>query len=192
MSDKIKYPRAKAVPVAHEVACRLKPYCHRIIVAGSLRRGSPTVGDVEIVYVPKTEVQPTPGDFFAIGVVNLADKAIAEMETEGILAKRTDVNGSTMFGAKNKLMVHCASEIPVDIFATDEACWFNYLTCRTGPAESNMLVATLAQRKGWHWSPYGPGFTHPASGRIFEIDSEEKVFAFVGMPQPPKRVEIPI
>ena len=29
-------------------------------------------------------------------------------------------------------------------------------------------------------------------GSIHEIDSEEKVFAFVGMPQPPKRVEVEI
>jgi DNA polymerase/3'-5' exonuclease PolX len=173
--------------VAQEVARRLKPGCERIIIAGSIRRGVARVGDVEIVYIPKTEVQKIPGDFFAQEPVNLANEIILRMEGEGVLARRENANGSTMYGPKNKLMEHCASGIPVDLFATNASSWFNYLVCRTGPAESNTLIAIKAQKIGWHWNPYGSGFVN-RSTQIFE----EKVFAFVGMPQPPKRVEIPI
>ena len=37
-----------------------------------------------------------------------------------------------------------ASGIPVDFFATTEEAWFNYLVCRTGPAELNTRIASAA------------------------------------------------
>ncbi len=56
MSDtpiaKTKYPRADAIAVARELCAVLKPVAARIIVAGSLRRQRPMVGDVEILYIP--------------------------------------------------------------------------------------------------------------------------------------------
>jgi DNA polymerase/3'-5' exonuclease PolX len=187
-TPKIRYPRAEAIRVAREVAARLKPGCLRIMVAGSLRRGQTAAGDVEILYIPRTEWCRDPGDFFASGEVNLADRRIAEMESQGILSRRTNVNGSTVFGPKNKLMEHCASGIPVDLFSTDESCWENYKVCRTGPAESNTRIAMAAQKRGWRWTPYGAGFIR--DGSLHPISCEADVFRFVGLPQPPKRTEI--
>jgi DNA polymerase/3'-5' exonuclease PolX len=189
-ATKTRFPRAKAISVAREVAAILAPNCQRIIVAGSLRRGKAEVGDIEVVYIPKFEMGNVPGDMFAEERVNLADRAIALMEARGILARRTNVNGSTMFGSKNKLMEHCDSGIPADLFSTNEDSWFNYLVCRTGPAESNTAVAVAAKRRGWHWNPYGSGFTR--DGALHSITSEADVFRFVGLPQPPKRIEIEI
>jgi DNA polymerase/3'-5' exonuclease PolX len=83
-------------------------------------------------------------------------------------------------------MRHVASGIPVDLFATTEACWHNYLVCRTGPAESNIRIAAAAKARGWKWNPYGEGFSRggPLAGpeEARALRSEREVFEFVGLP----------
>lgn len=191
MPEKQRWPRPEAVRVAQEVARALKPHCLRIIVAGSVRRGKPNVGDVEILYISKTQMRLKDGEMFEQHEANLADDAIKELEKTGVLERRKNVNGSTVFGQKNKLMVHVATGMPVDLFSTTEESWFNDLVCRTGPAESNTLIAMAAQRKGFKWNPYGPGFTdrHMSSIRMI---SEREVFQFVNLPWPNNRVEVPL
>jgi len=85
-----------------------------------------------------------------------------------------------MYGRKNKLMLHRATGLPVDLFAATEDNWWNYLVCRTGPADSNMRICTAAQSKGWKWNPYGAGFSR--DGKVVAMTSEQEVFAFVGLP----------
>lgn len=185
MSDKPRFPNATGMRVAAELCRALKPACERLVVAGSLRRRRPTIGDVEILYISRTETRPDPADLFRNVQVILVDEVIATLENAGVLERRTNTKGSEMFGEKNKLMRHRATGLPVDLFATSEASWWNYLVCRTGPAESNTRIATLAREKGYQWGPYSPGFTHLGNGRITRMKSEEAVFQFVGIPYLP-------
>lgn len=177
--DKPRFPSAIALTVAAEICKQLSPVCDRLIVAGSLRRRKPTVGDLEILYVSKTEVRRDPADMFSEIRVNLADDAIAALEKSGVLERRKNINGSEMFGPKNKLMRHRRTGLPVDLFAATTANWWNYLVCRTGPAESNTRIAMAAQDRGWKWNPYGEGFSR--RGEIRSMNSEAEVFAFVGL-----------
>jgi DNA polymerase/3'-5' exonuclease PolX len=180
MSDKKRtFLRADALDVARELCAILKPVTDQLIVGGSLRRRRQTVGDVEIVFVPKVVQRPI--DLVSTAPVDLAEECINRLVTEGVLAKRTNVNGSTMWGMKNKLAVHVDLGMPVDFFATLPQCWFNYLVCRTGPAALNGEIAKRAIAKGWHWQPYGVGF-RTTSGDIHVCDSERAVFEFVGLP----------
>lgn len=178
MTDKKKYPRAEALKVAREI-CDLQRICVRLICAGSLRRRKLEVGDVEILYIPK--VSTVPDGLFDHKHVNLVDVALGEMLEVGIITKRLNERGSTMWGDKNKFAVHVASGIPVDFFAATEGNWFNYLVCRTGGADNNTLIASAAQAKGWKWNPYGVGFTNEL-GQIVPVKSERDVFEFVGLP----------
>jgi DNA polymerase (family 10) len=185
MNEKPRFARAVGMQVAAELCAALKPVCERLIVAGSLRRRRATVGDVEILYISKTEVRPDPQDMFARLTVNLADEAIAALEKSGVLERRRNVNGSEMYGPKNKLMRHRATGLPVDLFAATPDNWFNYLVCRTGPADSNTRICLAAQARGWKWNPYGAGFARGDETRA--MHSEAEVFAFVGLPYvPPK------
>lgn len=109
-----------------------------------------------------------------------------------ILNRRLNRDGRVTWGPQNKLARHVPSGIPVDLFATTELAWWNYLVCRTGPAELNKQIATAAQAKGWKWNPYGPGFSRdgPLAGarETVAATSEEQVFAFAGIPYlPPER-----
>lgn len=190
--SKPKFPRAVAESVALELLSAMSFASHRAVIAGSIRRLKPLVGDIELLYIPRIEQLPA-RDLFGqdIPTRNLAESVIADWLARGVLKKRLNVNGSEMWGEKNKLAVHCATGIPVDLFAATEANWFNYLVCRTGPGESNIRIASAAQRKGWMWNPYGEGFSRGSGlGRErIAVTSEREVFEFVGLPylEPEKR-----
>ena len=134
----------------------------------------------EILYIGKAAPHRVKDDFFATYTANLADETIEALERGGIVVRRTNVNGSQMYGPKNKLMRHKATGLPVDFFSATEANWWNYLVCRTGPADSNTRICMVAQDRGWKWNPYGAGFSR--GGELREMASEEAVFAFVGLP----------
>lgn len=176
---KQRFDRATALPVARELCRALEPVTTRLIVAGSLRRRKPTVGDVEILFIPRTERRPV--DLIHSEDFDLASERIDELLSGGILEMRPNVTGGTSWGGKNKLAVHVATGIPVDLFTASEANWWNYLVCRTGPLESNKRIAEAAQAKGWKWNPYGAGFSG-SMGAKHVVTSEAEVFEFAGLP----------
>jgi DNA polymerase/3'-5' exonuclease PolX len=184
VSEKMRYQRTDAMFVANAMCRALRPVCDRIQIAGSLRRERPSVGDIEILYVPR--FQPVQIDFFNIRQVNMADTVIKTLLECGIIDRRLNAKGQEMWGEKNKLARHIATGIPVDLFAADEENWWNYLVCRTGPAESNIRVAAAAKAMGWRWNPYGPGFSRggvlAGQTELRQMDSEEDVFRFVNLP----------
>ncbi len=179
MSD-TRYEHRHASQVAEILMAYLRPACSQIQVAGSLRRMKPDVGDIELLYIPKISERPGQ-DMFRLDRVNEADEVIEDLLMFELLKKRLNKNEGANWGAFNKLAVDVGSGIPVDLFATSEAAWFNYLVCRTGPADSNTEICTRAIRKGWKWNPYGEGFTNQRTGEVHAVQSEREVFEFVGM-----------
>lgn len=184
MSDKRRWPLHEARPVAEKLAEAMRPFCGRIEVAGSIRRRRDSVGDIEIVYVSKVGEAVFPGDLLP-RQGDLVDTEIGRLMREGVLARRPLKNGTTAFGARNKLLFHVASGIPVDLFSTDESCWWNYLVCRTGGAVSNTRIAMAAKRLGMKWTPYGPGFELLCGGGMrmrLQVSGERDVFEAVRLP----------
>lgn len=184
-TEKKRWPRAQAIAVAKLLCDALAPACARLIVAGSLRRRRPDVGDVEILYVPKFATEQA--DMFSTREANLVDRILTDWLAGDVLAKRPSVTGGFAWGEKNKLAVHTATGMPVDLFTATESNWFNYLVCRTGGAENNVRIAQAAQARGWKWNPYGDGFSRggPLTGRPVEthpVASEREVFEFAGLP----------
>lgn len=176
---KTKFPRALALAAAADLCRLLKPVTDRLICAGSLRRKKAEVGDLELVYIPKFNV--VPDGLFDTAKENLTDRALAEILDREILVQRKNSLGTFTWGERNKLAIHTATGIPVDLFATDERSWFNYLVCRTGSAGTNMHIAAEALKKGWRWHPYKEGFTD-ADGNLVTVHSEREVFDLVGLP----------
>jgi len=179
--DKPQFPLDEAGVIADRIVDRLLPACHRIVVAGSIRRRKPMVSDIEILYVDQTEMRPSPYDMFKTAVFNHADQAIREMERDGTLKRRLNKMGNETYGELNKLMVHVASGIPVDLFASTERNFPNALVMRTGPKELNERIAVAARKKGFTWKVYGSGFESLTTGEIVTVASEREVFEFVDM-----------
>jgi DNA polymerase/3'-5' exonuclease PolX len=148
----------------------LKPHCERIWIAGSLRRHKSTVGDIELLIIPKIEA----------GIVDRADAAIRSAISEGMLGYRLNARGSHTYGAQNKLLVYKHTGIGVDIFSTDQERWPVALVVRTGGAETNKMIATAAIRKGWRFNAYGSGFTKGDGTKVVCL-TEREVFEAVDL-----------
>lgn len=186
-AGKIKHPRAAALAVVRELLPVLEPVCDRLIVAGSLRRGRAEVGDIELLYIPRIIEVPDEEDFFGRKIRrNGVDHVLGQWLDEGTLLPRLNVNGRTAWGEKNKLALHAASGIPIDLFAATHENWWNLLVCRTGGAATTVAICEAAIERGWEWNPYGDGFSRPNPERagwllIYETKSERDVFEFVGL-----------
>lgn len=192
MSAKQRFPRGLALDVARVLCRLLEPVCAMwpdgkpaLKVCGSLRRGRPEVGDIEIVYIPRVDqVAESPdllGETGRTIPVNRVDEILEILLAEGALAKRPNKVGRTAWGTENKLALHVPSGVPVDLFSTTADAWWGYVVCRTGSAESNTRIASAALAKGWRWHPT-MGFFTDALSRRHRIASEEDAFHLVGLP----------
>lgn len=168
----------EAVPVAQEILERLQPYCERIEIAGSLRRMKPSVGDIELLFIPRLDRRQA--DMFSTAPFDLANERINELLQNGYFAKRPGATGGHTWGALNKLAVHVASGIPVDLFSTTAENWWVALVVRTGSKENNLRLAIGAQKRGATLNAYGSGVTW-SDGTHTPATSEENVFELCGV-----------
>ena len=74
-----RYPYSQAISIATDLVSALAPSCEpdRCIVAGSLRRRSPTVGDIELLYISRTIRRRNPDNMFEFVSVPLIDATIS-------------------------------------------------------------------------------------------------------------------
>ena len=110
----------------------------RAAIAGSIRRRSPTIGDVEIVAVPRT----TPIlDLFdeEIGSVDQLGLRVSRLRDQRIIEKRPRSDGTTRWGARYKALTF--QGLGIDLFVCDADRFGWILMLRTGPAAfSRQLV----------------------------------------------------
>lgn len=83
MSSGYRFARAVALSRANELIDALRPACEQIEIAGSIRRQKESVGDVEIVMVPKTRCK-------AVQLNMFGDYAIRPAERVSLLDARLD------------------------------------------------------------------------------------------------------
>ncbi len=178
----MRYPYKEALKIAEEIVMWLKPYCERIQIAGSLRRKKADVGDIEILCIPKPLLIP-----MKEYTDNLDFEIRCLIDEEKKLDYRLNIKGSRVYGKQNKLLVHCASGIPLDVFSTTEENWATALVVRTGPKESNIRICMAAKNRRLRFHAYGAGFTKRVGSTIvcLTCHSEKEVFEAVGLPYLP-------
>jgi len=159
----------KAREIADELVGMLKPTCGRIAVAGSIRRRRLDVGDVELLVIPK----------FDEGI-DLLERELGWLMVNQLFDYRRDKRGRITYGPKNKLLLHKPSGIGVDIFSTDEECWWVAMVVRTGGQHTNIEISRRAIERGLRFHAYGRGFTR-ADGSELVCCSEQDVFRAVGL-----------
>lgn len=144
-----------------EIVERLKPYCKQILVCGSIRRKKPECKDVDIVLIPS--------DYFNL------HSAILRL---GVC---------TADGPKMTRIFH--DGIQVDIYYATAETWGTLVLIRTGSAEHNIRLTTLAKKKGWQLKAGGEGLVDLKTGRKIAGD-EEGIFAALGLKYLPPELRL--
>lgn len=133
---------------AGELLQLLGPYCERLAVAGSLRRGAESVKDIELVAIARTETIAR--DLFGeqTDTVSLLEPALASMHRGRILTPREFDGGRTVWGPRTKYAQYFG--IPVDLFiVAPPTSWGVVMTLRTGPADFSRQLVTSNLQGGW-------------------------------------------
>jgi DNA polymerase/3'-5' exonuclease PolX len=147
MSTGTRVPLAEAYAIATDLRGRLRPGCHRIEIAGSIRRERPDVGDIELVAEPILRPERNLFDE-QIGQISVLDEWIGVCLTAGILERHPD---DPKDGERYKKLVHRASGLQLDLFIVREPATFGVLfAIRTGPARYSQWLVTYARRQGFH------------------------------------------
>lgn len=172
--EKIRHPLALADLVGEQLVAALGPACRRIMVAGSVRRRRPDVGDIEILLVPKIITEK---DMFGQVVASHSEpnRVLMEMGFErGILRP----NGA--WGPYNKRLFHIPSGIPVDVFTASMENWGRDLLVRTGPADFNIKVMSRFRQLGCRGHAYGDAAVTLKDGSSRFAPDEETMFGLLG------------
>ena len=165
-----RLPLEQAEEIADRVIAKLRPHCEQVAIAGSIRRRRPTVGDIEIVCIPKP-YDATP--LFASGlatVVNQWEKVRGELPCK--YTQRLLPEG-----------------IPLDLFMVDRNGFGLQVAIRTGSAAwSHQVLAKAWVRAGFHSEG---GLLRYASGAVVPTPTERALFDRIGLPwTPPEEREV--
>ena len=142
----------EAYQIAEKVKKQLEPYCDRIQIAGSLRRGKTEVKDIEIVAIPT--------DRFQIGLIVNKWKKI-----------RGDVGGKY-------LQRELPGGINLDLFFATERNWGFIFAIRTGSAEYSHKVLGAGWVKAGYKAIKG---MLTKNGKDIEVKEEENLFKLIGI-----------
>jgi DNA polymerase/3'-5' exonuclease PolX len=174
----------QAQEIAETIRAEMEPFCERVSIAGSIRRGKPEVKDVELVAVPCWEPGPTRSLFDAAGALqNRLHSWALSAEQRGavrwIKPGTSDVipwppkpDGKYWRGLLG------SSGLKLDLFLTTPENWGITLAIRTGSAEFSRALVTHALRIGMraqHGALWG------REGQPLPTPTEESVFEALGL-----------
>ena len=163
-----------ALTIAKRLLEELRPWCDRIEIGGSIRRGKPEVKDIEIVAIPRCEVIQS--DLFgATTNIYPVQSFLHDRERSG---EWVNVKG------REKYFQYILSDgINLDLFfVTPPAQWGVVYVLRTGPTEFNHWLVTSRQHGGClpaFASMSGAGIYD--NGRLVNMPEEISFLNFLGL-----------
>ena len=181
--EKVRIPLADGQALAAELLAVLDPLCDRIEIAGSIRRRKETIGDVELVCVPKTEWREA-GLFGETVPVNLEFELLHKLRAEGVFVDRLNSQGSPCFGPRFQRVLF--GGFPVDVFCVlPPAEWGVIFTLRTGPETFSRRLVTSSVASGYGRLPMGMQVKDGAlydRGTLIPTPTEESFFEAINYP----------
>ena len=140
-----RIPLARAEQIVNAVVEELRPACTRIEVAGSVRRRRPTIGDLEVVCVPRMGNRPSMDLFKPPEEYDLLDERLAELQKAGRIGMHPERPAS---GERYKRLWLPKAAIQLDVFiVVAPAEWGVISLIRTGPSDfSRNMVTRLIPR----------------------------------------------
>lgn len=155
-----RMPWDQAVEIAVPLLAQIQPHCEIASFAGSIRRESPTVGDIEIVCVPKP-YNATP--LFRDG---LADVVEQWPKVKGELPCRY-----------TQRVLPCGMKL--DLFMVDPDGYGLQLAIRTGSARwSHEVLARAWVRAGYRSEG---GLLRRNDGKVVPVRTEPQLFHRIGL-----------
>lgn len=128
---------SEAKMVAGVIENILEPYCNRLAVAGSIRRGKEDVGDIEIVAIPK---------------MNSSYDLWGEKVGEHSLLNHSSIYetfGNILKSGKRFVQVETTWNINLDLFVVlPPAQWGVIMAIRTGPVDFSKWIVTPRSKGG--------------------------------------------
>jgi DNA polymerase/3'-5' exonuclease PolX len=169
----------EARAIASEMVEALRPYCERVEVAGSIRRGKDRVNDIEIVAIPKTAVKQPESDLF--GKAFGGPTTVRDPGFLMVVDSLADVivKGSPQTG--RYVQFYTAEAIKVDLFLCRPENWGYIFLIRTGSAEFSKMVALRWSMLGYK----GVEGMLTRNGTPQAFREEWELFAALGMNTPP-------
>lgn len=151
---------ATARSIADKIMAELQPYCHRIEIAGSIRRECPFVKDIELVIIPK----PYETGLFESGIAT-------------VINKWAKVKGELPCKYTQRIL---PEGIKVDIFFAVPDNWGLIYAIRTGSADySHKTLARTWSKKGY--KSVDGHLTILASNQRVPVREEKDLFFRLGL-----------
>lgn len=205
---KRRLPRGEVLPAANKLLVALRPACEMVMIAGSLRRKTATVSDIEIVALPLVREVVAAGQIGLFDQAlptaneNLLDAKLAEMIDRGLLritpppgwdartawGERyrklwvpTPPPGPLPAGREEEKSDPAAGEwVQVDLFIADAENWGAIVTIRTGPWQfGKRLMAHIKDR-----TPYRQDLGNlidQRTGKVVPVADEHEYFRLAGV-----------
>ena len=156
----------KARAIADDIVTKLKPFCERIEIVGSIRRGKPFVHDIDIVCIPANQ-----GQF------------VNTLHHMGLLK----VGGGKLI--RVELQNSYPANLMLDVYIATPDTWATLLLIRTGSKEHNIRMCIRARSRGMTLKADGSGLFNVAPDVIPEYrearidgDTEESIFKALNLP----------
>ena len=143
---------------AEKIVAGLTPFCHRIEIAGSIRRKRPVINDIDLVILPRS--------IRAIKrrCMQTHPKVLADGSTNFSILLRTNV----------QIDIYFAEAPETDLFGEGRKKFGSLFLCRTGSKQFNIWLALEAQKRSFHWNPY---YGLYRNGQCFASETEQKIFS---------------
>ena len=151
---------AQALDIAGGLIQQLEPHCEVIGLAGSIRRQRPTIGDIEIVCVPRPyDASP----LFASGIATVVNQW-------------PKVRGELPCRYTQRLL---PEGIPLDLFMVHPDGYGLQRAIRTGSADwCRQVLAPAWVRAGFHSES---GLLRRADGSVVPARTEPELFDLIGL-----------
>lgn len=162
----------EAEKIANDLLAELTPYCVAIEIAGAIRRQDPEMSSIEIVTIPRLEMQPTGQKQLDGG---------DETTEHHLLFEWLDANHTIVMGGMPRndwCILQLEDGTKVDIITAEIATWGYSFMVRTGPGE--FISPIVKQLRSIGLTPRGTGLQDVAGNRV-STPSEMAIFKLIDM-----------
>jgi DNA polymerase (family X) len=176
-----------AMSLAEAVQNQLGPYCHKLEIAGSIRRARPEVNDVDLVALPKA------GQVEALKArCRQRCRVIRDGGQNFIVAMKPGAAFGLGQHDEFQLDIFIARPSETDLLSQRPGNFGSLLLCRTGSREHNILLCQNAKKADMKWHPYegllaggewdfeGQDAAY-RGGTVIASETEEEIFEALGM-----------